>query len=205
MTVSSISHSAVSYLAKGSASGTKSREEAAPGELSKGRTAEALTNITNAVGPAKFAAGAIQDLFTKMFTRPIGPPDNVPENQYAQVLVNGEVVATLYNTGGAELTNDAFAKIGTLEDPEGLEGPELAQWRAGQYAAILGGTIRKASTALTQQQWDARPPREYALDVEAMNAALQEWQSRLHARQSLYIDGQQQQTSSSVSAVDRRA
>ncbi len=85
-------------------------------------------------------------------------PDNAPQNIYATVKVNGKVVATLYNSGGSMMTNAAAGAVGDLQDPPGLNGgPNLAQARAERIAKVLGGTIEKAPTALTQSQWTPRP------------------------------------------------
>jgi hypothetical protein len=85
-------------------------------------------------------------------------PDNAPQNVYATVKVNGEVVATLYNGGSSMMTNAAAAAVGDLQDPPGLNGgPDLAQARAERIARALGGTIEKAPTAITQSQWTPRP------------------------------------------------
>ena len=84
-------------------------------------------------------------------------PDNAPQNIYATVKVNGKVVATLYNSGSSAMTNDAAAKVGDLQDPPGLNGgPDLAQWRAERIAKAVGGTVEKASTAITQSEWKPR-------------------------------------------------
>jgi hypothetical protein len=84
-------------------------------------------------------------------------PDNAPQNIYATVKVNGKVVATLYNGGSSAMTNDAAAKAGDLQDPPGLNGgPDLAQWRAEHIAKAVGGTVEKASTAITQSEWKPR-------------------------------------------------
>jgi hypothetical protein len=83
-------------------------------------------------------------------------PDNAPQNVYATVKVNGKVVATLYNGGSSAMTNDAAAKVGDLQDPPGLGGPNLAQWRAEHIAKATGGRIEKASTAITQSEWTPR-------------------------------------------------
>lgn len=99
--------------------------------------------------------------------------DDAPENTYAQVKVDGEVVATLYNTGSSTLTNAAAATIGKLDDPPGLSGPDLAQWRADQYAARLGGTIEKAPTAITQSQWTPRESRSTTYSRVQLDAAFQ--------------------------------
>jgi hypothetical protein len=106
----------------------------------------------------------------RMYTRPVGPPDNAPENIYATVKVAGKVVATLYNGGGSETSNAVGAKLGDmLMHPDGA-GPQLAQSRAEMIAKALGGTIEKAPTAQTQAQWNARPPRQYYIDTAAMAA-----------------------------------
>jgi hypothetical protein len=85
-------------------------------------------------------------------------PDNAPQNTYATVKVEGKVVATLYNSGCSAMTNEAAAEIGDLQDPPALVGgPDLAQWRAERIAKATGGTIEKASTAITQSEWKPRP------------------------------------------------
>ncbi|EJN10734.1 hypothetical protein PMI42_05952 [Bradyrhizobium sp. YR681] len=99
--------------------------------------------------------------------------DNAPQNTYAQVKVNGKVVATLYNGGSSAMTNEAAAKIGKLDDPPGLSGPDLAQWRADSYAERLGGTVEKAFTAITQSQWTPRENRSTAYSREQLDAAFQ--------------------------------
>jgi hypothetical protein len=88
--------------------------------------------------------------------------DDAPENTYAQVKVNGKVVATLYSGGSATLTNGAAAVIDNLKDPERLFGPNLAQWRADAYAKALGGTVEKAGTAISQSQWNRTRTRRSA-------------------------------------------
>ena len=84
-------------------------------------------------------------------------PDNAPQNIYATVKVNGKVVATLYNGGSSMMTNEAAGMVGNLQDPPGLNGgPDLAQWRAERIAKAVGGTVEKASTAITQSEWRPR-------------------------------------------------
>ena len=83
--------------------------------------------------------------------------DDAPQNTYATVKVDGKVVATLYNGGSVTMTNQAAAMAGDLQDPPGLNGgPDLAQWRAEHIAKAVGGTIEKASTAITQSEWKPR-------------------------------------------------
>ncbi|AJA66365.1 hypothetical protein RN69_04510 [Bradyrhizobium japonicum] len=99
--------------------------------------------------------------------------DDTRENTYAQVKVDGKVVATLYNGGSSTMTNAAAAKIGKLEDPPGLSGPDLAQWRADNYAKLLGGTIETASTAITQSQWTPRQSNSTTYSRDQLDAAFQ--------------------------------
>jgi hypothetical protein len=84
-------------------------------------------------------------------------PDNAPQNTYATVKVKGKVVATLYNSGCSVMTNAAAAEVGDLPDPGSTGGPNLAQSRADYIAKAMGGTIEKASTAITQSKWTPRP------------------------------------------------
>lgn len=117
--------------------------------------------------------------------------DDAPENTYAQVKVGGKVVATLYNGGSSTMTNAAAAEIGKLEDPPGLSGPDLAQWRADNYARLLGGTVEKASTAITQSQWTPRESTSTTYSREQLDAAFQtmlaEGQKAIAQRQSSYL------------------
>lgn len=117
--------------------------------------------------------------------------DNAPQNVYAQVKVDGKVVATLYNGGSSVMTNQAAAKVGKLEDPPGLSGPDLAQWRADRYAERLGGTVEKASTAIAQSQWTPRESRPTTYSRDQLDAAFQamlaEGQTAGAQQQSAYL------------------
>jgi hypothetical protein len=117
--------------------------------------------------------------------------DDAPQNTYAQVKVDGEVVATVYNGGSSTMTNAAAGKIGKLEDPPGLAGPELAQWRADNYARLLGGTVEKSSTAITQSQWAPRESTSTTYSREQLDVAFQamlaEGQRANAQQQSLYL------------------
>jgi len=115
--------------------------------------------------------------------------DNAPENTYAHVKVDGKVVATLYNGGSSVMTNAAAAKIGRLEDPPGLSGPDLAQWRADSYAELLGGTVEKASTAITQSQWTPRESVSTTYSRKQLDAAFQAMlaEGQKASAQSLYL------------------
>jgi hypothetical protein len=126
-------------------------------------------------------------------------PDNAPQNIYATVKVDGKVVATLFNGGSSWTTNAVGAKVGNLDpdrngSPPG--GPNLAQWRAEYIAKVVGGTIEKAPTAITQSQWTPRPnvSRNYSraqLDAafEAMTAEGQKASARTAAYQAAQASG----------------
>lgn len=106
---------------------------------------------------------------------PIAPTtaDNAAQNTYAQVKVGGKVVATLYNGGSSAMTNQAAAAVGDLQDPPGLGGPDLAQWRADNYARLLGGTVEKAPTAITQSQWTPRENASTTYSRDQLDAAFE--------------------------------
>ena len=103
------------------------------------------------------------------------------------------------------MTNAAAAKIGKLEDPPGLSGPDLAQWRADNYAKLLGGTVEKASTAITQSQWTPRQSNSATYSRDQLDAAFQamlaEGQKAAAQLQSSYLASRTQPgTSADVSA-----
>jgi len=115
------------------------------------------------------------------------------------------VVATLYNGGSSVMTNAAAAKVGKLEDPPGLSGPDLAQWRADSYAERLGGTVEKAPTAITQSQWTPRESSPTTYSREQLDAAFQamlaEGQKASAQQQSSYLTSRAQAgTSADISA-----
>ena len=58
-------------------------------------------------------------------------------------------------------------------DEDGLTRPALAQLRAEKIAKACGGTIAKSDTAVTQMEFDARPPRQFYVDYDAMNAEIE--------------------------------
>lgn len=108
-------------------------------------------------------------------------PDNAPQNTYAAVKVNGQVVATLYNGGSVAMTNQAAAAVGDLQDPPGLiGGPVLAQWRAERIAKAVGGTIEKASTAITPSEWRPRQSTSPDYSREQLDAAFEAMTADAH-------------------------
>lgn len=99
--------------------------------------------------------------------------NHVSQKSYAQVVVDGKVVATLYNSGAAETSNATYARVKNLSsmgEDEKSTGPELAHKRAEQIAKALGGKIVKSDTAVTQAEYLSTPPFkvQYEIDYAAM-------------------------------------
>jgi hypothetical protein len=126
-------------------------------------------------------ARAIEQMIEQMQTRPAGTSGGSPENLYAEVKVNGKTVAKLYNSGAAATPN---ALSGLKLSSDG-NGPQLAQQRAEEIAEATGGTIVKASTALTQKQWSELPPRQFTTDWDAVERQKQLWYAGTQQRQMI--------------------
>jgi hypothetical protein len=100
---------------------------------------------------------------------PISPASQA----YASIVVGGKVMATIDNQG-VVTSDDALGETirNLLQDsPDGAAGPELAQARAEQIAELLGGSVQKSDTALTQGEFNALPAIELpepTVDYEAM-------------------------------------
>lgn len=75
------------------------------------------------------------------------------DQPYGQVTKNGEVIATVYNSG--VMTGPGANQI-DWDQPPGMKGPELAKWRAEQILKATGGTFAGLDTAETQEAWGAR-------------------------------------------------
>ena len=72
------------------------------------------------------------------------------------------------------MTNQAAAMAGDLQDPPSLNGgPDLAQWRAERIAKAVGGTVEKASTAITQSAWKPRETTSANYTREQLDAAFE--------------------------------
>ncbi|MDR6626026.1 hypothetical protein [Caulobacter segnis] len=75
------------------------------------------------------------------------------DQPYGQVTKNGEVIATVYNSG--VMSGPGATQIDP-EHPPGMKGPELAKWRAEQILKAVGGTFAGLDTAETQEGWVSR-------------------------------------------------
>lgn len=107
--------------------------------------------------------------------------DDAPDKLFAEVYKDGKVVARLYNGGSSATYGKADGVITGADEPfEG--GPELAQWRANKIASAMGGTVKLASTAQTQSQWQVSYAAEQAKRDQAMapyRAAMDAFQATL--------------------------
>lgn len=84
---------------------------------------------------------------------------------YANVVVNGKVVASLSNSGCCAIADGyGGAGMATALDMPG-DGPKLAQKRAEMIAQALGGTVEKLSTAQTPEQWSKGGKRIGMIDL----------------------------------------
>lgn len=100
-------------------------------------------------------------------------PGSLPQTKtYAEVVVNGKVVATIDNQG-VITTDKALSKSVLSQLPDSSSnGPELAQARAERLAQLFGGEVRVADSALTQLQFNALSTEviKRTLDDTAMKA-----------------------------------
>lgn len=101
-------------------------------------------------------------------------PDNHPDNIYAKVIVNGEVVATLYKGGSAITSNATYGRVKNLPsmtEAETLVGPALAQKRADEIAAALGGRVELVTSAPSQAVEDQQRALSPLVNVSTQRAA----------------------------------
>lgn len=113
--------------------------------------AKASASPLKATGFVENLAGALGKSEPKHADLP--PIAGSSDGMYANIVVNGKVVASLANSGCC-LMLDGYGGAGMAQalDAEG-EGPEFAQKRAETIAKMLGGTVQVLSTAQTQEQW----------------------------------------------------
>jgi hypothetical protein len=125
-----------------------------------------MTSITPAISSSQLQrvnvanlpkASIDQNLLKQAISVPFNEPASTPpDSLYANVVVNGQIVAKIYNSGTTQIPSPAVdAQIKNLPslNDNTLTGPDAAQQRAAAIAQTLGGTVDKAQTAQTQQQW----------------------------------------------------
>jgi len=119
-------------------------------------------------------------------------PDNDPSKLFAEVYKDGKLVAQVYNGGSSATYGLADGIIDGVDEPFD-SGPELAQWRAAKIARELGGTVKTASTAQTQSQWQVADAAEDAIRDKVMapqRAAMDAWRAAMNEMiESLPIRG----------------
>lgn len=104
---------------------------------------------------------------------PSDPSSNPRIQPYATVVIDGKVVATIDNQGVLTGLDPRVTNLGGRlpTSLNGTYGPDLARKWADTVARLVGGTVVKAETALTQSEFDALPyydPRSAPIDYEAM-------------------------------------
>jgi hypothetical protein len=101
------------------------------------------------------------------------PPDlsdNPAYKDFAQVKVDGKVIATVDNNGCVTTSNAVGARIAKAlpGDVCGKSGPVLAAARAKTIAEIFGGDIIASPTALKQTEWEKIPIPRSNLDYQGL-------------------------------------
>lgn len=133
----------------------------------------------------------LENMYKAMYTRPVNLENHPSQKAYAEVIVNGKSVATVYNNGTMMSSNAGYSKIQNLpsvKDPQG-NGPDLAQQRANDIAKALGGKVVKSSTAITASQFMNLPPIEFKTDYAALEKAMKEFMPRTVSSKTL-VDAQ---------------
>ncbi|MFG1489390.1 hypothetical protein ABMA58_09085 [Oceanospirillum sp. HFRX-1_2] len=98
---------------------------------------------------------------------------NPVNNTYAEVVVRGQVVATIDNNGYLSTSNGfgaqhQVAAAAGLNPPGVAKGPELAQARAEMIAQLSGGYIRKHENAMDQKTYDNSVKPSLSVNTELM-------------------------------------
>ncbi len=118
--------------------------------------------------------GAKQDMLERDYTNFPSTSENPTYKDYATIVVDRKVVAHIDNHGWL-ITSNAMA--GAIPDTiikdadiqaNVASGPQLAQARAEAIAKYMNGTIVMASTAMSQNAYDALPQPTATVDNDAM-------------------------------------
>jgi len=136
----------------------------------------ALEGIPLTISEATHASPArLRELYLPRFSRPVEDPRQRLEQQdYAEVRRGDTVIATISNSGAVIVPNSSpYLKLIRTADGQLLNGPELAQHMAETIARASGGSIVMADSAATQAEWLARPPLQWTVDYEALNAFIE--------------------------------
>jgi hypothetical protein len=139
-------------------------------------------------------------------SQPADTSKNPTYKEYTTVTVNGKIVAEIDNHGWVKTSNSVGGQIHRLfsDETNGLNGPGLAQQRAEKIAELLGGgTLEKASTAMTQAQFKSTPQPRSTTDYQAMkeDPAYEQLQKTKHTR-TLFLAQQMAQESAQTTTSD---
>jgi hypothetical protein len=185
MTVSAVSSS---FTYNPFASRPKSADETAPKEILQCVDVANLPSLNLNLRLTPLPPDFMQKLLEAQFTRLAGEPDNAPSQLYAEIKVGNKTIGKVYNSGCCETPNSLAGRVQLGgPDEEGLTGPELAQLRAEKIAKACGGTIVKGDTAMTQEEFEARPPRQFYVDYDAMNAEIERHRQAAEERHQRYL------------------
>ncbi len=105
------------------------------------------------------------------------PGDARLNETYAEVIVNGRVVATLDNNGYLQTSNGFLNQLGvehgsgSLNPPNIPKGPALAQARADYLSQLTGGTVLVHITALDQATYEGLEQPKVIVNHQALNQA----------------------------------
>ena len=123
--------------------------------------------VSGVAVPTVSASG--QSFFEAHFTKIDPPPDNTPDNVYAQIAVGDRNVATIYNGGTVEMADGSKPPSDLVA---GTAGPDLAAARAEQLAKELGGSLAKANSAQSADQWTSTHAlTHYLVELQALDQA----------------------------------
>ena len=151
-----------------------------------------LVRLNDKLGPPIPTSPAdlkrMQEALIGRFTVPVGPSDDAPSELYAEIKVGNKIVGRVYNSGCSVTPNEVAGFVHFGGPDEGsLRGPVLAQLRAEKIAKAMGGTIVNSDIAVTQAEFDARPPRQFYIDYEAMYAEMERDRQSAADRHQRYL------------------
>jgi hypothetical protein len=113
---------------------------------------------------------AQENFLEARYTKINADPNSARNQPYATIKVNGQTVATIDNNGYVESSGAIGSRLHTLLAEEGgpRPGPGLAEDRAAKIAQLLGGSVEKASTALTQSAYQSSTANSLSVNYDAM-------------------------------------
>lgn len=136
-------------------------------------------------------------------SQPADTSKNPTYKEYATVTVNGRIVAEIDNHGWVKTSNSIGGNIQQLfsDESNGLIGPGLAQQRSEKIADLLGGTVQKSTTAMSQTQFNSTPQPHSTIDYQALkeDQAYEQLQKTKQAR-TLFLAQQMAQESVQTAA-----